>query len=182
MDNNQTNNGNTNFPTGVTNHTYQGLGPGFNELLTQLFPDILKEFSGFQDRQPGLFDEARGNITSGYGDARNNLTGLFDNKLAPALQQQLNSLGSRNMINSSVAGDAMSKTATGVADQMQSRLAALSLEEQKALAGITSQQAGQSGQYAGLLTNLLGAGRYSETNNDWQPYSDQLNFLSNQMR
>jgi len=165
------------FPEGIYNSSRSGLSPEQLEMLTSIINSFQDPTSGFAAKQTGLYDTARTGLTEGYGEARGNLSGLFKNALQPALQQTLNSLAGRNMINSSVSGEALAQTATGLGEKVQAQLAALSLEEQKALANLTAQQAGTSNQEMALLTNLLGLGQVSETKNEWDPYRDKMNFL-----
>ena len=167
------------FPDDKLNWSYQGLGPDFKNLLTQLFPQIQQAFTDYPQQQEQMFTQAREDIGKGYGDARGHLSNMFQNSLQPALQKELNRLGGRNMINSSVASDTLSRTATDLSSRTQDKMAAMGLEEQKALANLQAQQAGQQSDYPGLLTNLLNTGRYSEAKDEWSPYRDYGNFVLN---
>jgi len=117
--------------------SFSGINPGFsNNILTQIAP---------------LLAQSLGNVPSTSGN-------FMKSQAGGALQDTINSLASRNMLNSSVASDTLAKTATnlgGTAMQMQSQVPTI---------------LGQ------LATNL---GSQSMSSNPLAPYELLSNFVLN---
>jgi len=152
-------NGAFNFPMDKFPRSYSGLGPEYQGMLTSLLPQI-----------KGAYEQYPETVKGGYNQAISDAGSSFKNTLQPQLQQILNNLASRNMINSSVAGDTMAGAARGVAQDITGTQAGLGLAREQALA-----------QYPQLLTNLLSQGQYSESTNELAPYQSALGFLQSLM-
>ncbi len=122
------------------NKSYSGLGSGWTNWSGNTVQPLL---SGVLGNYPNF-------INSAYNDASSGINAVAQSQLAPAMQGVINKLASRGMINSSVAGDAMSKTASGILDSLLSNQTSLNANRAGALA-----------QYPSLLMNAAQLGQYS---------------------
>lgn len=169
------------FPLDKFPKTYSGMGPQFQGMLTSLLPRVKNTFEQFPDQQKQFYDQSRRDINTGFDEAMSRVGKSYERNLQPALQQQLNSLAKRGMLNSSVAGNTLGDTAKGIGGSIADQLASLNLAKQTALSGIAQNQGQSLYQMPQLLTNLLQQGRYSESTDEGQPYATVLNFLKSMM-
>jgi len=100
-------------------------------------------------------------INTAYTDAGNYLPYMMQSQLKPQLQSGLNSLGSRGMLDSSIAGDVLSQASKGVMSDIMAQQAALSGQKAGALSqaeqNIFSALSGMDKSKASTLSNLEGS-------------------------
>lgn len=151
-----------NIPSNLQgNWSYSGMGQPYQDFTTNtVMPTLSNLIGNYQTTTNQAYDDA----SSGIGT-------LTKNALTPAIQSTINSLAGRGMINSSVAGDALSKTASNVANSV--------LASQQDLA--TNRANAMTSGYSDLLTNLAELGRYSQSGNDATSYQIMANLLSGLM-
>jgi hypothetical protein len=142
---------------GIYNKSYSGLDP--NSQLTQtLLPLITQQ----AQQLPGQAEDFTGTLQDFFKN-------LMRQSLGPqAFQGTLNQLAGRNVLNSSVASDALAKAQTGIASDIGQR----GFEAQ--LAGL-QQQMGVPTQLAQLLG---GVGKISESQDPLGPYNLMARFLA----
>lgn len=180
------------FPSsssGSSSSSWSGLPDEMQGFLTSLIPTMRESFTGFPEQRQQYYDQARQDLTQGYGDMQGYLSSIYGNKLAPQLQQTMNRLAGRNMIGSQVAGEALGQTATGVANTVMDQLAAMGLAKQKGLSELATREGDAMIQYPQLLSQLLGQGRISSssgTSSSQQsdpsvPYRAALDFIGRMM-
>lgn len=86
------------IPTGVGPTSYSGLGQGYQSFNNNsVIPLLQSLLSGYQ-----------GNVNSAYGNATSGLGTFAKQTITPAIQSVINTMAGKNMLNSSVAGDAIS--------------------------------------------------------------------------
>ena len=123
--------------TDQAQNTLQQTEPGQVGSLT---PGINSAYQNAQGQMPGLMSQAVQGVNTGYQDAQNYLPQMYQGALQPMMQQAINQMAGRNMVNSSVGADAMGNAMA------------------KANQQILGQQAQLSGQQAGQLAQLAGQG------------------------
>ena len=119
-------------------------------------------FQQFPGQQKQYYNQARGDIGKGYDTAITDIGKTYQSALEPALQQNMNNLASRGMLNSSLAGDTMAETARSVGQNILGQQSQLQLGKQQQLAGLTQREGLGMYHQPQLLTNLLSQGRFSE--------------------
>ena len=135
------------------------------------------------------FNSASGRVPGYYDKAGASLPKMFQNQLAPALQTSLNDLARRNILKSSVAGEALGETGRRVSSDILGLQTGLAGQEAGAMsnletgkAGILSQLAGaESGDkaaYDRLLPGFLSSmGHVSTSEDPFQPVQAYLNLI-----
>jgi hypothetical protein len=149
------------IPTNVGPSSYGGLGAGYQGFMgNDLLPLLQQLVSGYAT-----------NVDKAYNNANTSLGTITRNTITPAIQSTINGLAGRNMINSSVAGDAMSKTISNLSSDLLNKQAGISANKATALT---------SG-YGDLLTNLANLGRYQTSGDTSTPYQIMANLLQSMM-
>lgn len=165
------------FPLDKYPQSYSGPTSEVQGMLNKLLPTLESTFTNYPGQRQAYYNQARGDITQGFNDASTNLQSTFTQNLKPALQNVLNQLASRNMINSSVAGDTMAQASRGVMQDIFGKQAEFDLAKQAALADIAKTEGTEMSKYPTLLTDLARLGQYSETKNELAPYQSSLDFM-----
>ena len=83
---------------------------------------------------PTEVESALAAINTAYNQASQGAGNVLSSQIAPAIQQNINGLAGRGMLNSTVAGDVMSKTMTGLAGNHQANAMNLNAGRASALA------------------------------------------------
>lgn len=137
--------------------SYSGMGQGWQNFSQQQQPILSKLLSSF------------GNFSQPYGQAANSTTQYMNSQLMPSIQGVLNKLTARGVLNSSVASDALSKTATGLGGE--------------ALGAQASQMGNAASQYAPALFSGAQLGQYSTSSSKdaSAPYRIMAQLLSGMM-
>lgn len=169
--------------------SWSGLKGPMQGAVNSLAPLLQSTMSEFPAQKQAFYDQSRADVTSGYDDAQGYLSSMFGRQIGPALQQALNSLSQRNMINSSVGGNTMATTARGVGQDIMNKTAQMSLAKQMALANIAQQQGSEMHQFPQILAQLAGLGRQTGSTSTSQqqdsdpsvPYRAALGFLGSLM-
>lgn len=132
------------IPTNIGEVKYEGMGPSWTDWSNQTVQPVL---SNLVSNYPQFINKTYDDATAGLGK-------VATAQLQPALQGALNSLAGRNMINSSVASDTMSKAGTGVLNNLLGYGANLQGQKATTLANMPNMLGGmaQLGQY-GLKTD-----------------------------
>ena len=170
-----------NIPTDLYPKTYSGPSQPMQGMLTGLLPQAQQAFQRFPGQKDQFYTQARKDIGKGFDTAISDVGKTYQNTLQPALQQTMNDLGRRGMLNSKVAGDTLAGTARGIGQDVLGQQSQLRLGKQTQF-GDLSQQEGQSMyQYPQLLTNLLSQGRFSESSEANKPYETFANLLTKLM-
>lgn len=169
------------FPLDLYPKAYTGMGKEFGGMLSSLMPQVKSTFEQFPEQRQEYFAQARGDVGKGFDTAIGNLGKTYQKALQPALQQTLNDLAKRGMLNSSVAGEAMSGTAKGIGESILDKQSSLELAKQTGLSNIAQQEGQGMYQFPQLLSNLLSQGRYTEQTDELAPYQSALGFLSRLM-
>jgi hypothetical protein len=169
------------FPMDKFPRSYSGMGSEFQGFLTGLLPQVKQTFENLPAQRQGFYDQARTDINQGFDTAISGLGDSYKRTLQPALQNVMNKMGSRNMLNSSVTGDTMAGTARGIGESILDRQANLDLMRSQSLADIARREGESIYQIPQLLTNLLAQGRYSESTDEGAPYRTALGFLQSMM-
>lgn len=135
------------------------------------------------------FDTARSNVPGYYDKASQALPQMYQQQLGPALQKSLNDLARRNMLSSSVAGEALGETGRRVGSDILGLQAGLSGQEASAMTGLESGRAGILSQLAGteagekaaydrLMPGFLGSiGQVGTSEDPFQPVQAYLNMI-----
>ena len=169
------------FPTDKYPKSYSGPTQQFQGMLTGLLPQMQQSFQQFPEQQKEFYNQARTGIEQGYGGAISDIGKTYQNRLQPALQQSMNDLGRRGMLNSKVAGETMAGTARGIGQDVVGQQAQLQLAKQLQLAQLAQEQGQGNYQYPQLLSNLLQQGQYSESSDQLAPYVGFSNLLTKLM-
>ncbi len=149
------------IPTSVGPSSYGGLGAGYQGFMgSDLLPLLQQLVSGYAT-----------NVDKAYNNANTSLGTITRNTITPAIQSTINNLAGKNMINSSVAGDAMSKTISNLSSDLLNKQAGISANKATAL----------STGYGDLLTNLANIGRYQTSSDTSAPYQIMANLLRSMM-
>jgi len=142
-------------PSGINfSEMSNSVGPAFNESRSQiqntyggLLNDVQGAFSGAKRNVQRQSDQLQGTINTAYSDAQDYLPHLYQQRLQPQMQQGMNQLASRGMIDSSVAGTAMGQVNRNISQDILGQQAAMEQARAQAL-----QQAG--GDTLSALANL----------------------------
>jgi len=169
------------FPLDKFPKSYSGPTPEYQGMLTGLLPQMQQAFQEFPGQQQQYYDQAKTGIEQGYGGAIADVGKSYQNQLQPALQQTMNELAKRGMLNSKITGDTMAGTARGIGQDVIGQQSQLQLAKQLSLAQLASQQGETAYQYPQLLTNLMNLGRISESTDEGRPYEVFTNFLTKLM-
>lgn len=149
------------IPTNIGLTKYTGLGAGYTNFTNNnLLPLLQQLVSGYAT-----------NVDKAYNNANTSLGTITRNTITPAIQSTINNLAGRNMINSSVAGDTMSKTISSLSSDLLNKQAGIA--SNKATALTTG--------YGDLLTNLTGLGQYRTESDTSIPYQIMANLLRSMM-
>lgn len=148
------------IPTNLYPTSYSGMGEGWQNFSQNQAMPIL---SSLLSNYPGYIDNT-------YNTASTGLANFTSNQLQPAIQSTLNGLAGRNMINSSVAGDALSKTLTGLAGNMQGYQANLAADAAKAKMA-----------YPSFALNAANTGQHSTSTNPLAPYQMMADLIARMM-
>jgi hypothetical protein len=143
------------IPTNTFQTAYSGMGQPWQDFSTQKIMPIIQQL---------LQGGAGGYRNQVYGNAIGNVGNMATTMMKPAIQNVINSLSGRNMINSTVAGDTMSKAMTDVATPIMGYQA-----------GLESQAASE---YPKLLQGLAGMGQYSLSQDPLEAYKLFAQMLS----
>ena len=169
------------FPLDKFPKTYSGPTPEYQGMLTGMLPQMQQAFQEFPGQQQQYYDQAKTGIEQGYGGAIADVGKTYQNQLQPALQQTMNELAKRGMLNSKITGDTMAGTARGIGQDVIGQQSQLQLAKQLALAQLNQQQGQGAYQYPQLLSNLLSQGQYSTSSQENVPYQAALGFLQSLM-
>jgi len=169
------------FPLDLYSKSYSGLGTEAQGMLTNLLPQTQTAVEQFPEQKQQYYDQSRGDVNKGFDTAIGGLGKTYERSLQPALQQTLNDLAKRGMMDSTVASEAMSGTAKGVGESILDKQSSLELAKQMGLSNIAQQEGQGAYQYPQMLTNLLSQGRFSESGDPGQPYATALGFLQSLM-
>ena len=139
---------NLTIPTNLYPSSYSGLGSVWQQFGANQAPKL-----------EGWLNNYDTNVNTAYNQASQGVGNVLSNQISPAIQQNINGLAGRGMLNSSVAGDVMSKTMTGLAGNHQANAMNLNAGRASALLDLGKQlMAGGS------------LGQYSESSNPLAPY------------
>ena len=161
--------------------SYSGVGKNFGGFLDQISPIAGQVITGMPGQQQQLYGQARNDINTGFNDAISQTGKTFQDQLEPALQQVMNNLNRKGMLNSSMAGNVMSQTARGLGKDIIGDQTQLRMGRQGALSGVTQQEANNQFRYPELLAGLLSQAKYSESSQENVPYQNALGFLERLM-
>jgi len=170
-----------NFPLDKFQKSYSGMGPEHRGLLTRLLPQTQQVFSQFPEKRDAYYSQARSDVNTGFDKAIGDVGKTYERTLQPALQRALNNLAGRGMMNSTVAGNTLANTATGIGEGIIDKQSSFDLARRMQLADLAKNQAANMYQYPQLLTSLLRQGQYSESSDAGQPYRTALSFLQSMM-
>jgi len=169
------------FPLDKFPKSYSGPTSEYQGMLTGLLPQMQQAFQQFPGQQEQFYNQARTGIEQGYGGAITDVGKTYQSTLQPALQQTMNELAKRGMLNAKITGDTMAGTARGIGQDVIGQQSQLQLAKQLALAQLNQQQGQAAYQYPQLLTNLLSQGQYSTSTDESVPYRAVLGFLQSLM-
>jgi len=138
------------------------------------------DFSGMTDIS-GRFSDARSNIKDNYSglsgdintaylDAQDYMGSTYQQQLQPQLQQTMNQLGARGMMDSSVTGDTLAQVSRGVAQDVLNKQA-----------GLEQARAQQTSQLAGQQQGLLGQLNTQEAQTGAQLQASEYEMLANML-
>ena len=139
---------NLTIPTNLYPTSYNGLGSIWKNASQSLAPQFTDFYSNYNNNVNNAFNQAQGGIQ-----------GVLSNQIAPAIQGNINNLAGRNMLNSSVASDTLSKTMTGITNNQQAQNTALNTARMTSLLDLGKQ-----------LMSGAGLSQYSENSNPLAPY------------
>ena len=149
------------IPTGVGPTSYSGLGQGYQSFTNNsVIPLLQSLLSGYQ-----------GNVNSAYNNASSGLGTLTKQTITPAIQSVINTMAGKNMLNSSVAGDAISGVASNIGTSL--------LGNQLTLAG-NKANALTSG-YDDTLLKAANLGQYSTSSDTSTPYRIMASLIQSMM-
>lgn len=169
------------FPLDKFPRSFSGLGQNFGGFLSQIAPTAGQVITGMPGQQQQLYDQARSDINMGFDNAVAETGKAYKDQLEPALQQAMNSLNKRGMLNSSMAGNVMSQTARGLGRDIIGDQTNLRMGRQGALGGVAQQEAQNQFRYPELLASLLSQDKFSESTQENVPYQNALGFLERLM-
>ena len=130
------------IPTDVYSRSYTGFDPeyrsGMLEKMSGWEPGkgserITDYYAPSYGKVGETFDTARSKVPGYYAKAGESLPQMYQQQLAPALQSSLNELARRNMLRSSVAGEALGETGRRVGSDILGLQAGLAVLVKKAL-------------------------------------------------
>ncbi|MBW2664094.1 MAG: hypothetical protein JRD93_19480 [Deltaproteobacteria bacterium] len=170
-----------NFPIDKYPKTYLGPSQPMQGFLTNLIPHAQQTFQQFPGQRKEYYNHARGDIGRGYDTAIADVGKTYQSTVQPALQQTMNDLGRRGMLNSKLAGDTIAGTARGVGQNILGQQSQLQLGRQRQFADLTQQEGLGMYQHPQLLTNLLAQGRFAEESKPDRPYKTFANLLTSLM-
>lgn len=150
-----------NIPTNIGPQSYSGLGSAFQNFSSSSVMPLLQS----------LLSNYSGNVNSAYDSANAGLGTLTKNTVTPAIQNVINSMAGKNMLNSTVASDAIGNTASNIGTSLLGNQASLAGNKANAL----------TTGYGNLLTSAAGLGNYSTASNNSTPYQIMANLLSGMM-
>jgi len=169
------------FPLDAYPKAYTGPTQEYQGFLSGLLPQFQTTLQDLPAQTSQFYNQSRDDITKGFDTAIKDVGKTYQNTLQPALQNTFNSLGKRGMLNSSVAGNALSGTAKGLGSDVMAQQSQLNLAKQLALAQM-SQQGGESMyKLPQLLSELLSQGSYSEQTDTSVPYTETIRLLTSLM-
>lgn len=146
--------------------SYSGIGPENQATINawvQQLSGLLNQ-DAYGNVIQGAYGPAREQVQGDYAEAMKYLPYMYENQLRPALQSGINRLAGSNVLNSTVAGDLLSKLSGEVSDSILAQQAGLSGQQAQVLAGLSGQQAQAMAAYPALLSAVIGdLGRYSES-------------------
>jgi hypothetical protein len=141
---------------------YSGLGPAWQTFgQTNVMPILQQLLAQYPQMSSAAYGDAAKTAGTAYDSANAGLGNFASQTLAPALQGTVNDLNANGVLNSSVAGDALAKTAstigTGVLGmQNQNQTAKAGVLGNLAQLGAASQM-----QYPNFALNTAQTGQYS---------------------
>ena len=138
--------------------SYSGMGQGWTNWSQNTAQPVLSN----------LLNNYNSTVNSNYAGASNGIGQFAQTQMQPAVQNTLNTLNANGVLNSSVAGDALSKTMLGVASNAQGLNANMETGRVNAL-----------NQLPALTTNAAQLGQYSNQSDPWAPYASILGFINN---
>ena len=148
------------IPTNIGPTSYTGLGSSWQDFSANTVQPVL---ANLVSNYPQFMNKTYDDATAGLGK-------VATAQLQPALQGALNSLAGRNMINSSVASDTMSKAGTGVLNNLLGYGASLQGQKAAALANMPN-----------MLGGIAQLGQYSSSTDNSVPYEIMATLLSGMM-
>lgn len=147
---------NLTIPTNLYPTSYSGLGSVWQNFSANQAPKLESWLNNYDT-----------NVNTAYNQASQGVGNVLSNQIAPAIQQNINGLAGRGMLNSSVAGDVMSKTMTGLAGNQQTNAMNLNAGRASALLDLGKQ-----------LMAGGAMGQYSESSNPLAPYQTMAELIS----
>ena len=169
------------FPLDAYPKSYTGPTSDFQGMLTGLLPQLQSTMQNYPAQTSQFYNQSRDDITKGFDTAIKDVGKTFQTTLNPALQNTFNALGKRGMLNSSVAGNALSGTAKGIGADVMGQQSQLNLAKMLALSQLSSKQGDAASIFPQLLTNLLGQGQYTQTTDESVPYKETIKLLTSLM-
>ena len=149
-----------NIPTNVGPQSYSGLGAGWQNWTNNTVQPVLTN----------LLNNYQGIVGQGYDNAAAGLANFSTNQMRPAIQSTINNLAGRGMINSSVAGGALSDVISKMAGTTQGYQA-----------NLMSQKANAQAQMPNFAGNMAQLGQYSSSSDNSTPYRIFASLLSGMM-
>lgn len=161
----------TGLPMDYAPTSYSGLGNAWQGFGTgQVMPILQNLLSAYPNLVNQNYGQAAGGIQNAYQQGVQGMGNFTQQQLKPAMQNTLNSLGSRNVLNSSVAGDALSKTMTGIGTNSLGMMGNMMGQQSSMLGGLYGQQANAAMQYPNFALQTAGTGQYSTQKDPTEMY------------
>lgn len=149
-----------NIPTGIGPQSYSGMGQGWQNWSNQTAQPIMSN----------LMNNYQGIVGQGYDDASAGIANFGTQQMQPAIQSTINNLAGRGMINSSVAGGALSDVIGKLAGNTQGYQA-----------NLMGQKANAQAQFPTFAQNAAQMGQYSSSSDNSTPYRLMAQLLSGMM-
>ena len=146
---------NLTIPTNLYPSSYSGLGSVWQNFGANQAPKLESWLNNYDT-----------NVNTAYNQASQGAGNVLSSQIAPAIQQNINGLAGRGMLNSTVAGDVMSKTMTGLAGNHQANAMNLNANRASALLDLGKQ-----------LMAGGAMGQYSESSNKLAPYQTMAELI-----
>lgn len=153
--------------------SWAGIDPAFMNNLTgwmNNLSDIMNPQS-YQDYMGSAFNPAIGEAGGYWDEASQGLGQLYQDTLRPLLQQEMNSLAGRNMVDGTVASEGLAGAANKADTAILDRAQQINTAKAGALSNILSQRAAASAAYPDALGNLAQLTRASGSTNDAYKYA-----------
>lgn len=153
--------------------SWAGIDPAFQENLTSWMNNLTNILNpqSYQGYMNSAFNPAIGQAEGHWDQASQGLGQLYQGILRPLLQQEMNSLAGRNMVDSTVASEGLAGAANKADTAILDRAQQINTAKAGALSNILSQRAAASAAYPDALGNLAQLTRASGSTNDAYSYA-----------